>query len=386
MNNPTSILLVDDDKDMTKAMERGLTRIHSRWKFEKKINSEWIFQRACSIQEALGYIAAHRFDAVITDWKLNEQDRGETGVRVITEALTRHPFCVTILISGHTVEFDRYAEVYADGTFDYIPKTKQGAILLKELSFRLRNALRRQDAHLRADAYARHIDHNLREKYTRASAASVLHKRWMTIMFTDIRSFSAVSGRLKAHQTIVSDFLTEMYGIIIESVHEYGGIVDKFMGDGSLSLFGALTNTSANGAAQSIAAVSAALGIQERCAPLFDKFCKTAQATVSMPRPKLSIGIGINRAEELVGIIQTPRRDQFTALGDGVNLAQRLESIAGKRKPGGKGEFGNILITSPVQFHAADNFQLKEEGELENLRNINEPHPVWSVLGPKNKP
>jgi adenylate cyclase len=290
------------------------------------------------------------------------------------------------VFTGHQGDFDRYKEAYAEGAFDVISKAQQGVVLAKEVTVKLKAALDRRELFLRASTYARHIDHKLQEKYGLVLEEKTLTRRWVTIMFTDIRGFSAVTDKLKAHQAVITDLLAELYGVLVDCAHRHGGIVDKFIGDGSMVLFGVLEATTANDQSTDLSAVQAALDMQTACEPLIDILQAKASELEAVQMPELALGIGINRAEVFVGIIGTKHRDQFTAIGHGVNLAARYESAACKRYEKGKGNYGKILLSSTVQHHVAKHFNLKKEPSLTNIRNIGDPHPVWSVESKKNRP
>ena len=209
-------------------------------------------------------------------------------------------------------------------------------------------------------------------------------------MFTDIRRFSRISDQLRAHKDIVAEFLQSLYATTVACAHAHGGIVDKFMGDGSMLLFGAFdSDPSISNSDHARRACRAALQLQAEVSPLIDKFLDAARRAEVSQMPRLSLGIGINTALALVGIIRTQLRDQYTALGHGVNLAQRFESAAGKETNLGKGKkrhiYGDILITSSVQSRVQECFEVKGEPSLKDIHNVLEEHPVWSVVREKSR-
>jgi len=373
MKDETYILIVDDDPRMATACARAL----------RKQRPKWIILEAHSLKDALEVIRDQELDAVVTDWKLNEHNKRENGIEVIKAASIKDPHCVTILFSGFPKEIDRYREAYKAGAYDFISKTTQGIALPKELVVKLDSALERRDSILSSNAFARHIDANLRERYGHDLPDKGLSSRWLTIVFADVRGFSSVTEKLKAHKPVITEFLQELYRRIIEVTHRHGGIVDKFMGDGAMILFGALDTVPQNESATSISAVHASVEIQSTCKPLIEKLKRTAAELEAVQMPDLALGIGINRAEVLVGIIGTEHRDQFTAVGHGVNLAARVENSAGKAYGNRKGKYGNTLLTSTVKSHVEKIFSLRKEPDLTGIRNIDNAHPVWSVVGRK---
>jgi adenylate cyclase len=130
-------------------------------------------------------------------------------------------------------------------------------------------------------------------------------------MFLDIRGFTAMTRTRAAGETValLNDFFAEM----IEVVDRNNGIINKFLGDGFLALFGAPLDDPA--AARN--ALAAARGMLD----VVDAW------NIARPRQALRIGIGIHIGEAVTGTVGSPRRKEYTAIGDTVNLAARLEQL-----------------------------------------------------------
>ena len=135
-----------------------------------------------------------------------------------------------------------------------------------------------------------------------------------TVMFTDMRNFTAVAESLTPQQSLqlLNRVLTEVSAVI----EGHGGVVDKYMGDGAMALFGAPVTREDD--AQR--AVVAALGIRDRVREL-------APELAALGMPHAQVGIGVNTARMVAGNIGSPSRLNYTVLGDGVNLASRLEGL-----------------------------------------------------------
>ncbi|MGL1890786.1 MAG: adenylate/guanylate cyclase domain-containing protein [Spirochaetaceae bacterium] len=138
-----------------------------------------------------------------------------------------------------------------------------------------------------------------------------------TILFADIRGFTALSETITPHETI--SFLNEYYNVLIGVVHQYGGIIDKFMGDGILVLFG-VPIASKDHADR---AVEAAFTIQKRLEDFNNERVKNGIFTVK-------IGIGIHTGDVIAGNVGNSNKLEYTVIGDTVNVASRIESLTKK--------------------------------------------------------
>jgi adenylate cyclase len=140
----------------------------------------------------------------------------------------------------------------------------------------------------------------------------------VTVLFADIRNFTAISERLSAHEVV--EMLNAYFSSICEPILEYGGAIDKFIGDAVMAVFGA----PAPHPDHARRALATALAMAARA----EKF--QAWMTERFPEkglPRFHIGIGLHSGEAVVGNIGSPRRLEYTAIGDTVNIASRLESL-----------------------------------------------------------
>jgi len=139
--------------------------------------------------------------------------------------------------------------------------------------------------------------------------------RHVTIMFVDIRGFTRMSH--EASPRAVVELLNNYFERVVEIIFKYGGTVDKFMGDGVMVLFGAPIPMKQ----QSDAAISCALAIQAML-KVWNK------ARFQIKQGLIPVGIGINSGEVVVGSIGSSRTMQYTCIGNAVNVASRLTSMA----------------------------------------------------------
>ncbi|MEQ1519051.1 MAG: adenylate/guanylate cyclase domain-containing protein, partial [Usitatibacteraceae bacterium] len=163
------------------------------------------------------------------------------------------------------------------------------------------------------------------------------------ILFSDIRGFTGISESLSPEE--VTSLLTRYFDRMVGSVHRFDGTMDKFMGDGMMVLFGAPRNLV--NACES--AVRCAADMVEHLRELNDEF--KAEGL-----PPLEIGIGINYGKVVVGNIGSTERHNYSAIGDAVNVASRIEGLT-KR-------LGTpILMTEQVRAQLPAGFEMIDCGD-----------------------
>jgi len=145
--------------------------------------------------------------------------------------------------------------------------------------------------------------------------------RTVTLAFTDIRGFTSLLERIKPADAVemLNDYFTE----VVDEVIAEEGTLDKFMGDGLMAFWNA-PNEQADHAMR---AVKAALKIQERVGLMLARWKQEKRSFVEHIS-EITTGIGINTGEAIVGNIGSPKRMEYTAIGDSVNLAARLQGVA----------------------------------------------------------
>lgn len=139
-------------------------------------------------------------------------------------------------------------------------------------------------------------------------------RKVVTILFADLRGSTALAEQL-APEAVVG-VLNTYLGAMARSVFAHGGILDKFLGDGLMAVFGVLDDGT-NGAAP---AARAALEIRRVIAQLNGERTRRGE-------PEIRYGIGIHIGEVVLGAVGLPERSDYTAIGDAVNTASRMESL-----------------------------------------------------------
>jgi class 3 adenylate cyclase len=183
-------------------------------------------------------------------------------------------------------------------------------------------------------------------------------EREVTILFADVRRFTALSEGMKARDVV--SLLNDVFELVAARILAHGGTIDKFIGDSVMAYFGAPVSQADHAARAVRAALDVQLALAER------KLCDDTPAEHSA---FLEVGIGIHTGPVVVGNIGTDRRSDFTAIGDAVNVASRLEKLA---RP------GEILISEAVQRRVRGVVSLRFEGERQ-LSGRQEPVHVYAV-------
>jgi len=179
-------------------------------------------------------------------------------------------------------------------------------------------------------------------------------RRTVCVLFLDIRGFTVMARTRSADETVslLNDFFAEM----IEIVDRHNGFINKFLGDGFLALFGA--------ALEDPAAAANALAAGRDMLKAVDAWNGTH------PKRALKVGIGVHIGEAITGSIGSPRRKEYTAIGDTVNLAARLEQLT-------KDTGARLLLSDPVRA-AAEAKDAVDLGALP-IRGYEQPVRVWRL-------
>ncbi|NIM03473.1 CHASE2 domain-containing protein [bacterium] len=137
----------------------------------------------------------------------------------------------------------------------------------------------------------------------------------ISVLFADIRNFTGMASRMSPEEVV--GILNEFFTMITEVIFKYNGTLDKYMGDAVMAIYGAPVEEENH--AQK--ALETALEMQKRMGLLQKRFLERGIEPIR-------IGIGITTGEAVVGNIGSFRRMEYTAIGDSVNLAARLEELA----------------------------------------------------------
>jgi adenylate cyclase len=181
----------------------------------------------------------------------------------------------------------------------------------------------------------------------------------ITILFSDIRGFTSLSEKETAEDVV--KMLNDYFELMVEVVFDTGGILDKFIGDALMALWG----TPVKRPDDAERAVRAALEMQRRMIQFNRSRAQAGKAPIY-------IGIGINTGPVVVGNMGSSRRMEYTAIGDPVNLASRLCGVA---------KANEIIISSNTQaLLRASLFDLDTSLPPARVKNKEKPIPVARVI------
>ncbi|NJM49027.1 MAG: CHASE2 domain-containing protein [Alkalinema sp. RU_4_3] len=174
-----------------------------------------------------------------------------------------------------------------------------------------------------------------------------------TMMFTDLQGFSTISERLEPAELM--NWLNEYLDVMTEVIHQHGGLVNKFTGDGVFAVFG-VPIARIDGVAimeDAMNAVACAVEMEYRLARLNEGWTQAGLGSVRMR-------VGICTGEVVVGSLGGRDRMEYGIIGDSVNIASRLESCVKERQP----DLCRILIAEETYRVLGDLFPVECWGEM----------------------
>lgn len=360
------ILIVDDEKENREALTRALQDDNPEWEVmsaPNEFDGEYILQQQVN--------AGAPIDVVLTDLVMKSE---ASGMTMLQRARQLDPLVMAILFTAKEKSLDRYA-AFDFGAFDVVEKNIRGVAAVREINIKTRAALRYREWSLRIGLLRRYFDPTLFNAIEQDLDLLNLAQRTVTVCFWDIRGFSLLCEILKAHPSLIAGFLREYCDIAARVVFDNGGVLDKFIGDGVMALFGAMGDVSIKTSCADAAVCACKAGLDLRCEfnGLYSKWL--AEWKKYTPQSiEIGLGCGIHTGEVLVGNVGTSFRDQFTALGPHVNFAARIE---------GRSKANQILVSQSTEAHINAVIATNPAERVDDIKNIPGVFQLYEVINIK---
>lgn len=191
-----------------------------------------------------------------------------------------------------------------------------------------------------------------------ADALRISEKRNIVVLFTDIRLFTSISENNSAEAVV--RFLNEYFNIQVNIIQKYGGMIDKFIGDAVLAIFGAPVSYEDN-----------VLRAMNSAVEIIGSLDQVDVSGLNLPDIGFEIGIGLHEGEAIVGNIGSMDKMDYTAIGDTVNLAARLEGLTKHYKQ-------PILLSEDIKKKVEGRFYFRE-ADVVAVKGKDRPTTVYTV-------
>jgi adenylate cyclase len=191
------------------------------------------------------------------------------------------------------------------------------------------------------------------QDYLQTGRLPELSEQTLTVLFTDICDSTGLAERLGAWR--FSKILSRYYQDMTGAVFEQGGLVNKYLGDGLMAVFGVTRNKP---------------NPEERAVHAALEMLRRLEALSESEGEKIEIGIGVNTGPTIAGYLGTEERVEYTVLGDAVNVAQRLQEQARPNR---------VFIGAATHVAINGNFNFRAVGNVE-LRGRTQPIETFEVL------
>jgi len=202
--------------------------------------------------------------------------------------------------------------------------------------------------------FGQHVSPSVVDRLLGSTADTDAEARQVCVMFLDIRDFTAFTRKQTPAEVV--GFLNHAFSFMVEAVDRNHGIVNKFLGDGFMAIFGAPLSDPR--------AAEHALAAAREILAEIDRRRAAGEAT---PR----IGIGLHVGMAMTGNVGSPRRKEYTVIGDTVNLAARIEQL--------NKDLGSRLLVSDAVADAIGPALGSAERRMETVKGYAEPIAVWRL-------
>ncbi len=309
-------------------------------------------------ENALAMVESNPPDLILLDVMMPGIDGYETCRRLKSNRNTKD--IPVIFITGKS-ETEDIIKGFRAGGVDYITKP-----------FHQEEVCARVRTHLELQFLRRKNEERLKATMARYLGADVVNALMesgdevmgtsshdVTILFSDIRNFTALSEALGPQETV--GFLNEYFSLMVDCIQAEKGMLDKFIGDAIMAVFGApiqLKDHADCSVRAAIAMMNALKGYNEKRGARADK--------------PVDMGIGLNSSTVVSGNIGSSDRMDYTVIGDGVNTAARMESAC-------KVYGAHILISEYTYKSVSGNYQIRELDRV-YFKGKTKPRRIYEIL------
>lgn len=213
------------------------------------------------------------------------------------------------------------------------------------------------------DAFGKFVNPEIAEKVAKEELTLGGELKHAAVFFSDIRSFTAISEKLQPQQVV--EFLNEYMTLMVDCINNTHGVVDKFIGDAIMALWG--TPISRGNDTEN--AVNGALMMR-------DALKKFNENRGTAEKPVIKIGCGINTGPLVAGQIGSMNRMEYTVIGDTVNLASRIESL---NKP-----FHTDILISADSFELVKDIFIAEPMKKIHVKGKEEAQQIYAIINRKD--
>ncbi len=344
----SKILVVDDEPDLEVLIKQ---------KFRQKIREgKYEFVFADNGKNALDKLHEHEdIDILLSDINMPIMD----GLTLLSKLNEQHSLVKSVIVSAYG-DMENIRTAMNRGAFDFITKP----VNFEDLEVTMEKTLKQ--VYQMRETMKAIKENNILRMYVDETVLNFMGSREfekslmqnetieVSVAFIDICSFTSISEN-EAPDTVVR-LLNSYFDVIVKEIISQGGYIDKFIGDAVMAVF--------KGDFHLDRAIDACLAVRRQIEILPNE---SAQKSF-MPK----VSIGINSGEVVSGNIGSAnlKRLDYTVIGDAVNMAQRLQSLA---------QSGQILISQNSFQKVKESFQCKEVGEL-TMKNKSAPVMTYEVL------
>jgi adenylate cyclase len=330
------LMVVDDEEGIRRSLKKVLEREGYR------------IILAGSGQEAIGIVRDNggSIETVISDFKMPGLD----GLETLVEIGRINPEITRIMLTGYAT-MESAIEAVNAGIDGFLTKPFENAELrAKVREYNLKKRLKQ------------FVSEQILIELQKEGKKIIPRNVTVTVLFIDIRGFSGMAEKI--HPEELSELLNVHYFTPLDNIiFEHNGTLDKHIGDSIMAVFGAPVSYEDDAAR----AVMSAIQMREAMTEINGKLAGGGR--------KIAIGVGISTGDALAGIFGSARKKEYTVFGSAVNLAARLERMAG---------VDQILICEQT-YRRVHDLVLVERIETPGIRGMEKKTDVFNILGLREK-